>query len=158
MKTHALTAAIALAATGCATLFSGPSTVPVATNPPGAAVYVNGMLAGQTPTAIPLHQGQTAHIQIYMPGYRPVDVWKPKSISGWFWLNLLVWPGFIVDLATGKYQKHDETPIMVGLVPEQGPPPEWYQPQPQPQPQPMPPGPAPVQPGNPNYPPPPPSY
>jgi hypothetical protein len=84
-------------------------------------------------------------------------MWRQKSISGWFWVNILVWPGFFVDLATGKYNKYDDTGIAIGLTPAQGPPPEWYQPPPPTYQQPyMPPPPGGITPGQPgNYPPPP---
>jgi hypothetical protein len=134
-----------VALTGCATLFNEPARIPVATNPPGAAVYVNGQIVGQTPTMVQLDPERPANIQIYMPGFQPVQMWRHRGISGWFWVNILFWPGFIVDLATGKYQRYDNSGIAIGLVPEAGPPPDWYQPQPSPYPQP--PGPAPVQPG-----------
>jgi len=139
-----------LSVTGCATLFAGSATVPVVTNPPGAFVYINGQPVGQTPTAIALEPDRPANIQIYLPGFQPVQMWRQKSITGWFWVNLLFWPGFFVDLATGKYNKYDDTGIAIGLVPAAGPPPEWYQPQPGYQPpQPMPPAPGPITPGQP---------
>jgi len=140
-----------VAMTGCATLFAGSSTVPVVTNPPGAFVYINGQPVGQTPTAISLEPDQPANIQIYLPGFQPVQVWRQKSISGWFWVNLLFWPFIFVDLATGQYHHYDDTGIAIGLTPDQGPPPEWYQQQPPPayqQPAP-PPAPGPITPGQP---------
>lgn len=162
------TIAMALALTGCATLFGGSTTVPVASNPPGAGVYVNGQLVAQTPTIIELDSSRPANIQIYMPGYQPVQVWRSKTFSGWFWVNILFWPGFIVDIATGKWQRYDNGVIAVGLVPaaDGGQPPPGYQPGPtyqQPAPQPYyppqpPPGPAPVQPGVYQQPPPPPTH
>jgi hypothetical protein len=141
---------IALLATGCATLFGGSSQIPVATNPPGAGVYVNGQLVAQTPAVIELDASRPAHIQIYMPGFQPVQIMRHKSISGWFWVNFFVWPGFIVDLATGKYEKYDSSTIAIGLTPAPDAQPPYPQ-EPQqpyyPQQPPPPPGPAPVQPG-----------
>jgi hypothetical protein len=149
---------LVLSITGCATLFSGSSQVPVVTNPPGAFVYINGQPVGQTPTAIQLEPDRPANIQIYLPGFQPVQMWRQKSITGWFWVNLLFWPGFFVDLATGKYNKYDDTGIAIGLTPAQGPPPEWYQPPPNYQQPPlMPPPPGGITPGQPApYPPAPP--
>lgn len=151
-----LAALVLAATTGCATLFaSGPAQIPVATNPPGAIVYVNGAPVGQTPTLLMLDSDLPANVQIYLPGYQPVQMWRQKSISGWFWVNLLFWPGFIVDLATGNYQRYRDDGIAIGLVPSSAPPPEWHQPPPSYQP--PPPSPAPVQPGGP-YPPAPATY
>ncbi len=136
--------------TGCATLFGGSSTVPVVTNPPGAFVYLNGIPVGQTPTAINLEADRPGNIQIYLPGFQPVQMWRQKSITGWFWVNILFWPGFFVDLATGKYNKYDDTGIAIGLTPAQGPPPEWYQQPPQYQQPDMPPPPGGITPGQPS--------
>ena len=144
-----LSVLLILFVTGCATLFAGSSTVPVVTNPPGAFVYVNGVPVGQTPTAINLEPDRPGNIQIYLPGFQPVQMWRQKSITGWFWVNILVWPGFFVDLATGKYNKYDDTGIAIGLTPAQGPPPEWYQPPPQYQQPEMPPPPGGITPGQP---------
>jgi hypothetical protein len=147
---------LALVLTGCATLFAGSSQVPIATNPPGAGVYVNGHLVAQTPAVIPLDPNRPAHIQIYMPGFEPVQIMRHKSISGWFWVNLLFWPGFIVDLATGKYEKYDANTIAIGLRPAADQVPPAFPEQPYyPQQPPPPPGPAPVQPGVVQPPPPP---
>jgi len=141
-------------ATGCATLFADKTAaIPVATNPPGAYVYVNGQIVGQTPTIINMEANRPGHVQIYLPGFRPVSMVRSKSFSGWFWANILVWPGFIIDFATGAYEKYSDEGIGIGLTPEDGPPPQWYQLPPQtyePPPvyqQPPTPGPAPVQPG-----------
>jgi hypothetical protein len=139
----------ALALTGCATLFAGSATVPVVTNPPGAFVYLNGQPVGQTPTVVVLEGDRPANIQIYLPGFQPVQMWRQRSFSGWFWLNILVWPGFFVDLATGKYQKYDDTGIALGLTPAGGPAPEWYQPPPNYQQPAPPPAPGPITPGQP---------
>jgi PEGA domain len=143
--------------TGCATLFAGSSAVPVVTNPPGAFVYVNGVPVGQTPTAIVLNPEAPANVQIYLPGFQPVQMIRQKNYSGWFWVNILFWPGFIVDLATGKHLKYDDNAIAIGLTPAQGPPPDWYQgqqPPPNDQQPAMPPPPGGIQPGQPGPPPP----
>jgi hypothetical protein len=152
LRDRVLSLVIAVALTGCATLFGGSSTVPVVTNPPGAFVYLNGQPVGQTPTAINLEPDHLANIQIYLPGFQPVQMWRQKSFSGWFWVNIFVWPGFFVDLATGKYQKYDDTGIALGLTPAGGPPPEWYQPPPNYNQPPPGPAPGPITPGQPGGP------
>src|SRR4051812_2213747 len=100
---------LVMALSGCATLFASKTTqLPVATNPPGAIVYINGAPVGQTPTIVELEGKRPANIQIYMPGFQPVQIWRAKSFTGWFWVNILFWPGFIVDLATGSYERYDD--------------------------------------------------
>jgi hypothetical protein len=155
---RALSLVMVVCLAGCATLFGGSSQIPIATNPPGAGVYVNGALVAQTPTVIELDSSRPAHIQIYLPGFQPVQIARHKGIAGWFWVNFFFWPGFIVDLATGKYEKYDSSTIAIGLTPapQDQPPPNYQQPY-YPQQPPVPPGPAPVQPGVIQQPPPPPN-
>ena len=64
-------AAIGLAVLcGCATVIAGgPDTVTIQTNPPGAYVYVNGVVVGQTPLNVDLHRSASmADIRIYSRG------------------------------------------------------------------------------------------
>jgi len=135
--------------TGCATLFAGgPDQIPVATNPPGAYVYVNGRFIGQTPTLIALDRGSNGLIQIYLPGFQPIGFMRGKHLNGWFILSCLLFPFIVppvIDLATGDWQRFDDTGIAIGLTPASGPPPNWYTPGQQPGP-PAPPAPAPGQP------------
>jgi hypothetical protein len=128
--------AVALIAqlSGCATLLAGgPDQVPVATDPPGAFVYLNGGYVGQTPTVVTLNRDLPAQIQIYLPGYHPIVMMRSKTFNMWT-IGSLLMLGFlvpiIVDLATGNYMRYDDTGIAVGLVPSQAPPPMWYQAQP----------------------------
>jgi len=129
---HAI-AVLALAATlsGCATLFAGgPDQIPINTNPAGAYVYLNGEVVGQTPMLLTLDRNRNqADIRIYYPGFQPVQLPRYKHVNGWFFVNLLVWPGFIVDLITGDWQAFDDEPIIMGLMPGQGPAPYGMQPQ-----------------------------
>lgn len=133
----------AILSSGCATLFAGgPDRFPVYTNPPGASVYVNGQLVGQTPTVVTLNRDRGGQIQIYLPGFQPVVMMREKGINGWFFANILwvyaVLP-VIIDLVTGNWQHFDDEPIAIGLVPAGGPAPSWSQQPQQPQyPQPQP--------------------
>jgi len=138
---------------GCATLVAGgPDQIPVATNPPGAYVYVNGTYVGQTPTYINLNRSSNGLIQLYLPGFQPVGFMRGKHLNGWFILSCLLFPFIVppvVDLATGDWQRFDDSAIAIGLTPAQGPPPNWYVPgQPNQQP-PAPPAPNPPTPGQP---------
>jgi len=133
---------------GCATLFAaGPDTIPVQTNPPGAWVYVNSMPVGQTPTTVSLDRGRPGQIQIYLPGYQPVMMIRSKTLNGWFIVSVLFFlVPIVIDLATGNWQRFDDGPIYLNLMPAGNqPPPNWFQNQggaPPPGPAPM--GPAPM--------------
>jgi hypothetical protein len=112
--------AMAVAMAGCATIMAGgPDQVPVATNPPGAYVYVNGQVVGQTPTVVALdrHQGE-AQIQIYLPGFQPIVITRDKSLNTWTLANILlgVWP-IIIDVIDGDVQEFDNSAISLGLTP-----------------------------------------
>src|ERR1700733_8900152 len=113
-----------IAASGCATIMAGgPDQIPVNSNPPGAAVFVDGILVGQTPMVITLDRAHSeGRIQIQAPGFAPVLIQRDKVINGWFWANLCfaVWP-MIVDLVTGDYNRFDDDPIAIGLTPAGGP-------------------------------------
>lgn len=130
---------------GCATIMAGgPDHVPVATNPPGATVFVDNMPVGTTPMVVTLNREHSnGVIRIEMAGFAPVTVVRAKNINGWFWVNFCFGGviGIIVDLITGDIKAFDDTPITLGLTPGYGPPPG-------------PPAPYPPQPG---YPPPPPA-
>jgi hypothetical protein len=127
-----IAAAALLGSTSCATLFaSGPDEVPVVTNPPGAYVYVNAIFIGQSPTVAHLDRDHPGQIQIYLPGFQPVVMMRGKTLNGWFIANLL-WFYFvvpvIVDLVTGNWQRYDDIPVMIGLMPAQSAaPPPWYE-------------------------------
>jgi hypothetical protein len=139
---------VALLATmcvGCATIMSGgPDRIPIATNPSGASVFVDGVFIGQTPTVITVDpKANLGNIRIELAGFFPINLRRYKSINGWFWANIC-WAVFpmIVDLATGEYESFDDTPIALGMTPAVGyhpntdqiqqPPPGYPQPQPPP--------------------------
>ena len=150
--------AVALAClTGCATIVAGgPDQIPVTTNPPGAYVYVDGHIIGQTPMMVMLDRRRAmADIRIYYPGFQPVQIMRSKDVNGWVFGNILlfIWP-VVIDFITGDWQRFDDSPIAIGLTPGQAPPPYGMQPQypqqqvpqypqqyPQQQPAPMPPAP-----------------
>jgi hypothetical protein len=127
----ALVAAFAMLA-GCATIVAGgPDTIPIATNPPGAYVYLNGQVVGQTPMTVEVDRSHSmADIRIYYPGFQPVQITRYKSLNGWVFGNILltIWP-VIIDLATGNWERFDDEPIAIGLTPGQAPPPYGVQPQ-----------------------------
>src|SRR5512142_1488681 len=125
-------ALIALALAGCATLMAGgPDEIPVRTNPPGAYVYVNGIVVGQTPMVVHLSRNApSGYIRLYLPGYQPVDMIREKSLNLWIIADVFPWLALlfpiIVDLADGDWQRYDDSPIAIGLVPApNAPAPQW---------------------------------
>ncbi len=135
----------AAGASGCATIMAGgPDHVQIATNPPGAQVFVDEQFVGTTPGIVTLDRGHSqGRIRIQAPGYQPVLLMRDKTINGWFWANLCFGGeiGFIIDLVTGDWQRFDDSPVMINMIPMGGamPPPGYgppagYGPAPGPQP------------------------
>jgi hypothetical protein len=134
VKLAALAAVTVLA--GCATVVAGgPDTIPINTNPPGAYVYLNGQVVGQTPMVVELDRGRSvADIRIYYPGFQPIQISRYKTLNGWVFGNLflLFWP-IVIDLVTGNWERFDDEPIMLGLTPGPALAPYGMQPPPMPQ-------------------------
>jgi hypothetical protein len=130
--------ATAGAASGCATVFAGgPDHIPVATNPPGATVFVDNVPVGQSPVMVSLdRQRSSGVIRIELPGFAPVTIVREKGINGWFWVNVacLSLLGGLIDAITGNIYDFNDAPIAVGLTPGYGPdpgaPPPGYPPAP----------------------------
>lgn len=133
MRAVTLLVVLLCAVGGCATIMAGgPDRIPVSTNPPGASVFLDGVLVGQTPLMLTLDRGRSnGNIRIEMPGFAPVILTRVKEINGWFWANLCLGGiiGIVVDLITGDVKRFDDTPIAIGLTPAYGPTPV-YNPQP----------------------------
>ncbi len=129
----ALVALVALTgSSGCATVFAGgPDEIPIRTNPPGAYVYVDGQIVGQTPMLVTLDRRRSlGDIRLYYPGFQPVQLLRSKSFNLWTIGNFFI--GFVpvfVDLITGDWQAFDDEEILVGLSPGQAPPPYGIPPQ-----------------------------
>ena len=125
MRAVTLLIALLCAVGGCATIMAGgPDRIPVSTNPPGAAVYLDGVMVGQTPLMLTLDRSRSnGQIRIEMQGFAPVILTRSKDINGWFWANLCLGGliGIVVDLITGDVKRFDDTPIAIGLTPAYGP-------------------------------------
>lgn len=123
-----------LAVSGCATILAGgPDKIPVQTNVPGASVYVDDVLVGQTPTIIMLdRQMSQGRIRIEAPGFQPVMLQRVKIINGMFWANICVGlVPMLIDAVTGDMKKFEDGPLNIALVPAAGgpqyaPPPAGY--------------------------------
>jgi hypothetical protein len=103
--------------TGCTTILS-PNPQPVAVNssPSIATVVVNNSPSGQTPTTINLDKKLTYTVEVQKPGHAPYQQMLTKTVDPMFFLNILFLPGFLVDLATGTWQKFPDQ-VMAPMVP-----------------------------------------
>ncbi|HLH76096.1 MAG TPA: hypothetical protein VKV28_04735 [Candidatus Binataceae bacterium] len=91
--------------TGCASIFSsGPENLTLQSSPTGAT-YQYGTFSGKTPDtiAVPRNAISKAYsVSFSLPGYNTKSMPVDTRIQGVTWLDLLFWPGFIVDFATGN--------------------------------------------------------
>lgn len=94
--------------TGCASIF-GDNTrqVAIKSNPAGAGVYIDGVRYGTTPTIVTLpnyiYGGKV--ITLKRDGYPDQSTMinsKFQLVGLW---NILFWPGFLIDAATGNIIK-----------------------------------------------------
>lgn len=96
---------------GCATLFgSGNRSVHVVSNVRGAKVEYNGTDVGASPTDFTIGSPFGTHnVRLSAQGYYP----QMKSVQTHFQmiglLNILFWPGFIVDAISGDMLRVDPT-------------------------------------------------
>ena len=93
---------------GCCTLFTNdPQTVSVDSKPPGVKVAI-GPYSGTTPYHVSLPRGKD-YVVTARQGEATQTQNLTKSIEPLYWVNILIFPGLIVDLATGKMFKYEPT-------------------------------------------------
>jgi hypothetical protein len=90
--------------------------VAVNSSPSSATVAVNNSPSGQTPTTINLDKKLTYTVEVQKSGHAPYQQMLVKTVDPMFFLNILFLPGFIVDLATGTWQKFPDQ-VMAPMVP-----------------------------------------
>lgn len=90
---------------GCCSLFtSGPQTITVDSEPKGADVKI-GPYKGKTPYTVVIPRGKDYVVQVKY-GEQTETVSLEKSIEPVYWVNILFWPGLIIDVATAKMFKY----------------------------------------------------
>ena len=111
---------VAAHTSGCATIVArGPDEVPVDSNPSGAAVYLNEVSVGTTPTIVYVERGSPAVFRFELDGFLPETVEVGKTFNFWFLGNLALGGilGMIIDWATGNVTKYPESPVVANLRP-----------------------------------------
>lgn len=102
MKT-VLATALSVSMCSCACLINGPKQqVQINSNPPGAAISINGIPSGQTPNSVSLERNEVHQVQLTKENYSPVSQSIGHRLSVWFWPDILCYavPG-LVDLGVG---------------------------------------------------------
>lgn len=103
-----LLAAALLFNQGCCSIFAAdPQVISVDSKPKGASVKI-GPYKGKTPYRVTIPRGKSYVIEVKYKGETEV-INLNKSINPIYWVNILVWPGLIIDLATGKIFEYEPT-------------------------------------------------
>jgi hypothetical protein len=114
----------AAAVTGCATVTggTGPQKVKVVSDPPGAAVLVDGRPFGVTPTTVAVDRTVGHRIELEKDGYAPTAADLKTGVNPWVFGNLLVGGlvGIVVDLATDSERRLYPGGVDVRLAPAAG--------------------------------------
>lgn len=104
-------------APGCATIVKGShQKVPIASDPAGADVLVDGSLVGQTPLNLEMKRKHDHLVTIQKPGYRPKSVAVVKDVGGAVWGNIIAGGliGWGVDASTGA--QYNLTPKTIAVT------------------------------------------
>lgn len=102
---------------GCATLTRGPiKRVSINTNPSGATVIEENKTESTTPCLIHFSGFENQKLSIRKEGYEPADILITKRVLGRVWWNLLFFPGFVIDFATGSAWRLEPEKVDINLV------------------------------------------
>ena len=118
LTTASLVLFAVLLAPGCATLFSGTSDqVTINSEPEGARILIDGIDQGTTPATISVKRPgfDDTQVTLRLDGYRDRVFSLQTEFNTVSILNVLVWPGFIVDFLTGAITKIDPTTYDIRL-------------------------------------------
>lgn len=107
---------LAISASGCASLFGENNRqITVKSQPSGANVYIDGVNYGTTPAIVtlPTYVWNGQSIVVKKDGYQDTGVLINSKFQNVGLLNILFWPGFLIDAATGNTMKIDPSKLNV---------------------------------------------
>jgi hypothetical protein len=109
MKRIMVCAIAALLLSGCATMFSGPTDIVTFNSyPEGAEVEIDGAHVGITPVTVPVKRSMNPpEVFLKLEGYESQYVSLQHKFNGVSALNILFFPGFFVDKATGAMRRYE---------------------------------------------------
>lgn len=118
--------------TSCAAMMgTGPVTIPVSSDPPGATVVYNGNDVGITPCSFSMKH-RDREFALRLDGYHRHDVdVGGKGNGGLVVLGFLLWGPleFVFDAAAGAFSRPDDGHVHIVLVPAAEPrPAKWIRP------------------------------
>ncbi|PPK85718.1 PEGA domain-containing protein [Neolewinella xylanilytica] len=103
----------------CATVFSGTTDqVFFDSQPGGAAVYLDDHFLGRTPlrTSVP-RSLKPRYVTYELDGHEPSTQLLRNRVNGVTFINLLWWPGFIIDAATGAINRLEYNSFYMEMYP-----------------------------------------
>jgi len=109
-----------LLAQGCASVVKGTTqSIPVASDPSGADILIDGKVMGQTPKTLALKRKGTYVLIIQKPGFEQQSVPIVRNIGGAVWGNALIGGlvGWGVDAASGAQYNLSPESVAVKLLP-----------------------------------------
>jgi hypothetical protein len=110
-----MTGVLAVALTGCATILSGTSQkITVHTDPQGAHARI-GHQAGRTPVTLTVPKGGNVHLEVTVDHNKRIVPLK-RTFDQVGLLNILFFPGFIVDAVSGAMMKYEPEVVSVDLI------------------------------------------
>ena len=120
MKKFTFLVLVAILSTGCATMFNSDNQTLIArpsnVDHKGAKVEVttsDGSYSSELPATIVSSSSYAdVSIRVVDECYSQTQAMVGKSITPSFWANILFWPGFIVDAATGKFWRYDSSVVV----------------------------------------------
>jgi hypothetical protein len=99
---------------GCATIFSDKTDqLTIHSNDPSAKIIVNGNQVGTGSAVYSLARDKTAIITASKKGCSDMSVPTTQSLNGVTFINLIFWPGYLIDAASGSIHKADPTDYAV---------------------------------------------
>ncbi|MGB3801350.1 MAG: PEGA domain-containing protein [Lewinella sp.] len=118
-KLYPLLFALLFLSSSCATIFSGTTDqVFFDSRPEGAAVYLDNHYLGRTPlrTSIP-RTTRVRYLTYELENHEPSTQLLRNRVDGITFINLLWWPGFVIDAATGAICRIEYTSYYTELYP-----------------------------------------
>ncbi|CAH0999629.1 hypothetical protein LEM8419_00929 [Neolewinella maritima] len=98
---------VVFVSSSCATVFTGTADdIYFTSQPSGAMVYLEGHPLGRTPliTKVP-RRTRSRYVTFELEGHQPVSQLMTTRLNAVTLVNLLWWPGFIVDAVIGALVK-----------------------------------------------------
>jgi len=110
--------ALSLMVTSCATIFSGSTQyVRFTSNPPAATIFIDEVVAGQTPAVLKLTRKNRHNVKMKLDGYQTYQTDLTQKFNAWTIGNVVLGGviGLVVDVSTGAMYNLSPGAINISL-------------------------------------------